>query len=706
LFQRKIFRFLTAFAVGAVLALLLSQIALIEEFENRSYDLRVRALAPGLDEDSPIRMVYLDQTSLDWMEDSFQLGWPWPREVYGYLLDYFAAAGAQAIMLDVLYTEASTFGVGDDASFASAISRAPGTVIAAALTSAEGDGTIPSSLIQDWPSFPGELNAFEYRNITLPASDILASVDHLANVQLSADGDGIFRRAELFGNYRGTAVPSLGSVPLVITGTDFEFRDGRWFADDTPIPSDRRGEVILRYRGGSQSYPTVNAASVIRSYLQVNLDGEEPDIPPEYFEGTYVYFGFSAPGLKDLRPTPVAGDYPGVEVHATVLDNLLNNSFIRSPVPLLAALYALLFCGFGALIVFGGTRGALLYLLLPLPVGLGFLAYWAGIWMPTLIPVLGLSGSLITGSLINYSTEGRQKRFIRQAFSQYLSPMVIQNLLEDPKALRLGGEKRPLSIFFSDLQGFTSISENLSPEELTALLNEYLSAMTEIILEEGGTIDKYEGDAIIAFWNAPISQEDHASRMLRAALRCQQRLADLRPGFRQRIGRDMYMRIGMNSGDAVVGNMGSNTRFDYTMLGDAVNLAARLEGVNKSFGTYTMISHSTREQVIKQGDGFCFRELGRIQVVGKSLPVTVFEPFLASEYPEETVKQFESALKLWYDGAFEQAAAEFSALADFSGDPAAKAYLQRIRDVEAGLVSAAPGSDPSAWDGRWVMMSK
>ncbi len=230
--------------------------------------------------------------------------------------------------------------------------------------------------------------------------------------------------------------------------------------------------------------------------------------------------------------------------------------------------------------------------------------------------------------MVNYSTEGRQKRYIKNAFKQYLSPAVIEQLISHPERLKLGGERRELSIFFSDLQGFTSISEGLSPEELTALLNEYLSAMTDIIQEEGGTVDKFEGDAIIAFWNAPLDLDDHALRAVRSALRCQESLARMRPAFRERVGKDLYMRIGINTGPAVVGNMGSHSRFDYTVLGDAVNLAARLEGINKQFKTYTMISQATLEQM---ADAFPVRELSRVAVVGRKEPVTVYEPMFEEE---------------------------------------------------------------------------
>ncbi len=234
---------------------------------------------------------------------------------------------------------------------------------------------------------------------------------------------------------------------------------------------------------------------------------------------------------------------------------------------------------------------------LPLPVLLSLFAYSRGTWLPLVVQEAAVSLSLLGALAVNYATEGKQKRFIKNAFRQYLSPDVIEQLIAHPERLKLGGERRTLSIFFSDLQGFTAISEGLDPEALTALLNEYLSAMTDILHEEGGTVDKYVGDAIIAFWNAPLDQPDHAERAARAALRCQEKLSEMRPDFRERIGKDLYMRIGLNTGFAVVGNMGSRSRFDYTVLGDAVNLASRLEGINKQFGTFILSSEALRKRV-------------------------------------------------------------------------------------------------------------
>jgi adenylate cyclase len=252
-----------------------------------------------------------------------------------------------------------------------------------------------------------------------------------------------------------------------------------------------------------------------------------------------------------------------------------------------------------------------------------------------------------------------------------------------------------LSVFFSDLEGFTSISEGLDPEALTTLLNDYLSAMTDIIHEEGGTVDKYEGDAIIAFWNAPLEQPDHARRCVRAALRCQERLAAMRPSFRERLGRDLNMRIGINSGLAVVGNMGSHTRFDYTMIGDAVNLAARLEGINKQFGTYTLISHSAMEQMT---GAFPVRELSRVAVVGRREPVLVYEPLQPwdVEQRQNQLAKFSEGLTLYYQGDFAGAVAVFTELA--GEDPPARAYVTKCRQLI--------DHPPDQWQGVWDITTK
>ena len=429
-------------------------------------------------------------------------------------------------------------------------------------------------------------------------------------------------------------------------------------------------------------------------------DGETPTVNPVLaFKNKFVFFGFSAPGLFDLRPTSVGGIFSGVEIHATMLDNLLSGDFMKTtPVWITLVLTALLAHGCAVWLSFisSSLKSVAISagcIATPLVIVLG--AYQHGYWQPLAVVEIGLLFAAALAITANFATEGRQKRFVKNAFKHYLSPMVIDQLIANPDLLKLGGERRVISIFFSDLQQFTAISETLDPETLTVFLNDYLSAMTDIILEEGGTVDKYEGDAIIAFWNAPLAVEGHAPRAVRAALRCQARLAEMRPAFKARVGKDVFMRIGINTGQAVVGNLGSAQRFDYTMIGDSVNLAARLEGANKQFGTFTMISQFTHELL---GAEFRSRELARLSVVGRKEPIMVYEPMFKADYDvrKQALDTFACGLEHFYNGRFTQAEKAFILLEDH--DPAAAAYGAKCHKLAAAT--------PAKWDGVWIMSRK
>jgi adenylate cyclase len=696
--------------VGAALAVGVWLLGAFEAFEARTWDWRQQLLArPGPATDR-VALILLDQDSLDWAREQSGLSWPWPREVYSFVVSFCDRAGARALAFDVLFLEPSGYGVYDDLALGAAVEESGRFVGSLFLGRESGDAvTWPPGLPDPQLDIQG-LDAWLDRNdsarvvfprASFPVLEIARNASAIANVQLAPDPDGVYRRTGLFQVFAGRAVPSLALAAYAVgrqQRPDLRIAQGGLVVDGYTVPVDASGEAILRFRGPSGTHRAYSAAAIIQSELRI-LEGEDPPVQPGELRGRYVLFGFSAPGLFDLRSSPVSGVYPGAEIHATALDNLLSGDFMRRvPAPLTAVLALVLALGAGAAasLVSGAGRNVLVYAaFLCVPPALGVLFFLGGLWLPLVALEASVLVTLTGSGVANYATEGKQKRYIKNAFQQYLSPAVIEELIAHPERLKLGGERRVLSIFFSDLQGFTGISEGLSPEELTALLNDYLSAMTDIIQEEGGTVDKYEGDAIIAFWNAPLSQEDHAARAVRAALRCQQTLARLRPEFSRRVGRDLYMRIGVNTGPAVVGNMGSHSRFDYTMLGDAVNLAARLERINKQFGTYTMISRDTLSQA---GDGFPARELSRVAVVGRAQPVTVYEPLLPEEYRErgELLAVFAEGLRAYYAGAFDRAARLFERTA--GSDPPAASYLERCRE----LMKRPPGS----WDGVWVMTSK
>ncbi len=699
-------------AIGALVALAFWLPGGLESFEARTWDMRARLFAKPGKATGSVVTILLDQKSLEWGKKENSLSWPWPREIYGAIADFCARAGAKALAFDVFYTEPSVYGVSDDQAFAAAAAK-NGRIVSAMNFGSEQatDKTWPAdddrprlevAGLQDWirEARPSHLS---FPLAEFPIPEVFKSASILANAYMAPDAaDRVYRRGPLFNTFEGRVVPSEALAAYVAgnPGThQFSISPGTLALDGTRIPIDDEGRAILRYRGPSTTHKAFTAAAIVQADLQI-AEGREPAVPLALLKDKYVFFGFSAPGLFDLKPSPMRGDYPGVEIHATMLDNILSGDFMRSWPAAGTVLLLLVLCigaAMAASAVSGGGVSAIIYVLfIPVAPALGIAAYALGYWLPMVVLELGVVVSLVGASLASYATEGQQKRYLKGAFRQYLSPAFIEQLIAHPERLSLGGERREITMFFSDVQGFTTISEKLPAEELSKLLNDYLSPMTDIIQEEGGTIDKYEGDAIIAFWNAPLQQEDHAVRGVRAALRCQARLAELRPQFRERIGRDMLVRIGMNSGPASVGNFGSKTRFDYTMLGDQVNLAARLEGINKQFGTFIMISGATREKI---AGAFPARELSRVGVVGRSEPVVVFEPMLPEEHAARSAQLavFDRGLREFYAGHFPEARRIFEEVS--AVDPAAASYARKCSSLET-----TPPQE--AWTGVWVMTEK
>ncbi len=715
-------RLLRGVLIGAgagILAIIIWLSGILAGFESPTWDARVRMFAHPDAATSQVVLILLDQNSFDWGKSTNGWSWPWPREVYGAIVDFCNRAGAKSLAFDVLIADPSSYGVADDQALGASI-KDYGRFVAAAFPGNEKGGATawPSGVpvpglsvngLQSWLS-PSIQPVLRDPYVLFPIPEMARNSRMLGAASFTKDPDGVYRRGRLFTLFDGRVVPSIALAMYAAADSSvpqISIRPGTLVVDGRNIPINSTGQALLHYVTRTNTHKSYSAAAIIQSDIQLQ-SGEKPNIDPKELAGKYVLFGFSAPGLLDLRPSPIDPIVPGTEIHATMLDNLLSNSFMRDmPVWETMALFLLfgIAAGVAGSVVAGVVATPLLFILvLAAPVGLSFLFYGGGVWMPLIGMELGGVLALVGANVLNYATEGRQRRYIKNAFQQYLSHAVIDQLIAHPERLTLGGERRELSIFFSDLQGFTGISEGLSPEELTALLNDYLSAMTDIIQEEGGTIDKYEGDAIIAFWNAPVPQEDHAIRAVRAALRCQAALAELRPAFRERVGKDLFMRVGINTGPAVVGNMGSHTRFDYTMLGDAVNLASRLEGINKQFATYTMISQATLNAI----DGaFPARELSRVAVVGRKEPVVVYEPMFQEEYAAatESLAAFAEALPLFYEGRFLEAAEKFEDCPDT--DPAARMYAKKCRQLAEQYGSTSTSDDPpSDWTGVWIMTEK
>ncbi len=680
--------------LAAALGFAVYESKLARPWEWKSWDLRLNLLAQPSRASRDIVILLVDQQSLDAYETQQGLSWPWPRQLYSAVLDYLRAGGARAVFFDFLFSESSRSGVEDDEAFARAMERSGNVFLPLSLSQSEDSlAEVPGDRLERFSiPAPGGLNALfpAARSATLPVDVLLQAAGGAGNVLFPADGDGIFRRLPMAVFYQGSLIPS---APLVLAepSRSGDILDG--------IPLDGEGRAIIRYHGGAGTYTSYSIAAIINSWAQME-EGQAPQVPPAEFAGKTVLVGGSAPGILDLRPTPLDAVYPGVEIQATVLDNILAGDFIRAQPRVsvigFLVLFSLLTAAGASALRKVGHQVLFFVLCAGLPVAGAGIGFHGGRWIELVAPEIAVVSAFVAAALLNYGVEGKQRRFIKGVFRHYLSPDVIERIIENPKLLSLGGEKREITSFFSDLAGFTSISERLSPEELVSLLNAFLSEMTDIILANGGTLDKYEGDAIIAFWNAPLDQQDHALRACRAAVECQERLAELGPRWAGKAGRPLTMRVGLNSGPAVVGNMGSARRFDYTAMGDTVNLASRLEGACKLYGVQVLAGEETYAKV---SDEMAARLVDRVRVVGKKLPVSIYEivgrrEALGSAVTEK-IAVFERARQAFLRREWDAAATLFSSL---EGDGAAAVYIERCR-----LFRESP---PGDWDGVFDLKQK
>lgn len=634
-------------------------------------------------------VVTVDQPDLDFFKNQGVV-WPWPRQLYAHIIDYCKKCGARAVIFDVLFTEASSYGPEDDNRLAQAAATAGNVVFPFFLSRQEkGANPLEAPLLAkaglQIPG-PGPREPVGYRSVTTPIAPLLDAAQALGNVESSPDEGGIYRRVPLVLPFKDRWLPILGFAAFhrFTNREPLKFVENGLLVGNMRIPLDERGNLLLKYRGPSRSHRRFSAANVISSEARVrhNLP---PIYPAQDFVGKWVFVGLTAPGLLDLKAAPVAAVYSGVEVHATLLDNLLQGDFLRTlPGWALWTWALMLTVLIAAAVLFSPRLGFTLvafFVLLLVHLSLTVLAFWSGWWADPVVSGLALALGFGLATAYSYATEGRQKLYIRRTFGQYMSETVINHLLAHPEKLKLGGERRRVTLFFSDLAGFTTISERLEAETVVALLNDYLSAMTEIILEEEGTVDKFEGDAIMALWGAPLAQEDQALRACRAALRQRDALEDLNRHFAGLQLPPLKMRIGLNTGDAIVGNLGSARRFDYTVIGDTVNLASRLEGLNKFYRTAIMASESTATEC---GEVVAFRELDLVAVKGKEKPVRVFEVVALKEElaPELEARnqEFAKALALYRQGDFTGAAAGFTAILEkFPNDGPTETFLGRCR---------------------------
>ncbi len=713
-----------------------------EFLELKLYDLKFRfrgARTPGKD----VVIVAIDDASLKTVGR-----WPWSREDQARLLTKLKLDGAGVIALDIIFAEKEETAAfltinklhdeiirqgcspeilkilqtekkraNVDRLLADVIGQGSPTILGFFFHSVGGQtGAVQAERLMS----PGFVRASTYNVVRLmntkpsevplvSATGIESNLPEISRVAAGAgyfnmipDPDGAVRWFPMAIIYDGNffapmSLVSLshfqGKAPLAITldqwGVD-EIRLGR-----RSIPVDRYGRLLINFLGPAGLIPTYSAAAV--------MNGQ---VPPEALKDKVVIVGATAVGVYDLRVTPFSGTFPGVEVQATVMDNLLQGNFIRTP-PFGLVVMLLILVALGILLGLVLPRlsaaWAFIFTLIVMEgyVGINYYLFSRqGLQLELFYPLSLIVLIYLGVTMHRFLAEERERERIRKAFESYVAPAVVQEMLKHPEQLRLGGERREITLLFSDIRGFTTMSENLDPESLVTLLHDFLNPMSNIIINQGGTIDKYMGDAIMAEFGAPLLQADHPRLACRAALEMAASLAALNREWTAQGRPPLKIGVGVNTGPVAVGNMGSDRLFDYTAIGDNVNLASRLEGLNKYYGTSLIISESTAQAL---GDGFILRDLDQVRVKGKAQAAHIYELLGEGEVDPELSRHLEiyhQALALYREGRFAESLTAFGqALELRPGDPSCQRYVSLVRKYLE--TPPAPGWEPvTVMDGK------
>lgn len=653
--------------VAAALAIAASAIAVARlvgatEFgrriENTSYDLRVAYAAEPAPASTAIVLVDISESTVRALEP--MLGrWPWPRAVHAAAIDYLVKAGARVIAYDVLFSEREgrseaaiggrvVTGAESDRTLVESV-RAAGNVVLLGDATFEGASGAASAPIEP-PVLPGPAYApgpgFEPRpSVLMPFDDLRLAARSLGHNRLRRDAGSDFARSmQPFVDVSGVAVPSLGLAGALayldarpedvrLNGRELTVGPARLHLIDEAGrgPGPRSLAAVLRF-----SRPTMDSGGV-RSFFPsyaffdvlVSADnemvGKPPIIPASAFADKLVFVGTSAAGLFDRYPTPFGGGAGGVELHATLAANVLSGRGMRRVDPWLDVLAVTAAAAASAALavalpVVASSSAVVLLLaagMAALTVGVG-----RGLWIAAVEPSIAMLMALFLGVAWQYFVEGRQKREMKRLFGRYVSKDVIDELLANPSLARLGGQRRHMTVLFSDIRGFTAASEKSTPEAVVAQLNEYFGAMVEVLFRHRGTLDKFVGDMVMGLFGAPLEDPDHADHAVGAAVEMVEVLGRLNARWSAEGRPTLEIGVGINTGDMIAGNVGAEAIMSYTVIGDAVNLGSRLESLNKEYGTRILMSEATRASLKTP---FVSRPMGAVTVKGKTEPIEVHE---------------------------------------------------------------------------------
>ncbi len=671
-------------AVSFIISALILLSGALQNFELKAFDLYSRYLNPKIAPDN-IVIVEVDQRSIDALNKQ-GITWPWPRQIYAPMFDYMSEA--KAVFVDVLVTEPSSYGVEDDQILSDSIKKAGNVYLPVFLSNK--DKVISSEMKEFLKGIAvsGDVNPkTEYSTAIIPLDVLRDGIAGSGNVTISPDNDGVYRRVPLFFKLDGFVIPHFLFGYLINRGV--VTLDGYdVYSKNTRIPlSD--GKLILRYFTADQAFKVLSASEVLKSYLD-STSSIEPSIKKDFFKDKYVFLGFTAPGLYDLKPTAVDSISTGVLIHATTLANIINQDFIRPAPTIIVAAFVLLICFFTTFFVLKSHsllfNLSLFILSIVLIVLVTVLLFKALIYFKIIAPFISLVVSFTVVVAYSYATEGKQRVLIENTLLQYMDKKIAEYLLENPNLIRPGGMKRRVTVFFADIVGFTTISEIISPEEVADMLHKVLSSITKEIIDNNGVIDKYIGDCVMAFWGAPLDSDRDEMNACLSGLRSIEAIERINEEFRQRKLPEISVRIGIHTGEAIAGNIGSDRIFNYTVIGDSVNLASRIESINRFFKTKIMVSEDTIKMT---EDSFFPRELGLIEVKGKNLPVRIFELIGrkddVSRDKTELVELYNQGLQYYKEQKWQDALDIFEkVLSKYDSDGPSEFYRSRCESIISG----------------------
>ena len=656
----KLSMLLACLSILSVLILYFTQNQFLNAVESRTYDLRFKTMRGAIPVHPDIGIITIDDKSIA------ELGrFPWSRTQYVKLLDRLSAAGVKVVLFDEFFPEPETAKI--DQAFAAALKRAGNVVLAMSF------------------KFDAEFNA---KGQTVSIPELQNSAAGIGHINFFPESDGINRRNFLVIEKDGKLIPTLGLAGAMFALGEHKLEANTFdvYLGERRIPVSDKHLMWINFTGGPGIYPRYSFTDIVNGRVAASE-----------LKGKILFVGATSLGIYDMRVTPFDGNTPGVEVHAAIADSILSQRYISQTE--LEGLFDI-----AAIILLGGlafflTTRLRLYMALPAVLLLAACDIWVdyrlfllGHWVNMVYPSLAAVIALMVGGSFRYLVLERNAREMRSMFSSYLSEKQVARLEKDPDAAKIGGDKKEVTVMFTDIKGFTSYSETHTSQEVVARLNEYLSEMVQLIERFDGTVDKFIGDGIMVYWGAPLAQPDHAQLALKCVTAMMSKMKELQAQWVKDGVEPFYIRGGLQSGEVVAGNVGfRGKKMEYTVIGDTVNQAARLEGTAKFYGVSFVVGEKTYQAT---RDTCKYRELDKIRVVGKQQPTVIYEPFV-STLPDDLalLERFAQGLSLYHQRQWLDAQKVFDVLAtDFPQDMPSKIYLERC----GYFVKNPPADD---WDG-------